>query len=207
MNNDLNASEKRLIAALDRLDGFIDRMAVTRAAAGSAPEGDPRPENRDISDDLSMLVDEQAEQLAELEARLVATDERLNAAGDEIARLAAANEALASANRELIASQPDSPSDEIRRALQAEIDSLRATRVAEAGQMAEIADTLDRMLGEAPPRQQAEAPAAEPAGAPAVVETPMPLDVSANPPEDLDLGGDADADRREAEPATDENRG
>lgn|GEM_PF-1254111 len=207
MNNDLNASEKRLIAALDRLDGFIDRMAATGAGAGPAPEGDIRQDNRDISDDLSALVDEQAEQLAELEARLVATDERLNVAGDEIARLAAANEALASANRELIASQPDSPADEVRRALQAEIDSLRAARVAEAGQMAEIADTLDRMLGEAPPRQQAEAPAAEPAGAPAVVETPMPLEVSTNPPDDLDLGGDTEADRREAEPATDENRG
>lgn len=202
MNNDLNASEKRLIAALDRLDGFIDRMAATGAGAGPAPEGDIRQDNRDISDDLSALVDEQAEQLAELEARLVATDERLNVAGDEIARLAAANEALASANRELIASQPDSPADEVRRALQAEIDSLRAARVAEAGQMAEIADTLDRMLGEAPPRQQA-----EPAGAPAMVETPMPLEVSANPPDDLDLGGDTEADRREAEPATDENRG
>ena len=33
MRDDLTASEKRLIAALDRLDHFIDRAGLARAAA------------------------------------------------------------------------------------------------------------------------------------------------------------------------------
>ncbi|MDT1061802.1 hypothetical protein RM190_08035 [Paracoccus sp. CPCC 101403] len=194
MKDDLNASEKRLIAALDRLDSFIDRMA-DRAAAPGPDSGQDAPDP-----DLAARFDEQAEELTQLEERLAATNERLDSAGEEIARLAAANEALVSANRALIAAQPASARDDIRDALQAELDSLRAARAAEIGQMSDIAGTLDRMLGA--PTAVERKPAQAKASAPAVIETPVSPDDAG----DLDLGGDTLSDARETQ-AADENRG
>lgn len=204
MKNDLNASEKRLIAALDRINGFIDRMAT----AGPGQRRDANAEGPSPDEDFAALCEEQAEQLAELEARLAATDDRLNAAGEEIARLAAANEALASANRALIASQPESSPGEIRHALEAELDSLRSTRDAERGQVSEIVDTLDRLLGMAQEQPEVSIPAGERSGtAPAMVETPRPVAQSVDLPGDLDLGADAEVEEREAQHAADGNRG
>lgn len=70
------------------------------------------------------------------------------AAGQEAARLSAANEALAAANRALIEAA-GLPRDEALAALEAEVEALRAARAAEMAQMGDIIDTLDRMAGEA----------------------------------------------------------
>lgn len=76
MKDDLNASEKRLIAALDRIDLVIDR-----AAAPTAPSPD------------------RTQALAEAETRLAEAEA-------QAARLAEANAALTAANAALIAGQP-----------------------------------------------------------------------------------------------------
>ncbi|KGJ06330.1 hypothetical protein SAMN04487972_101233 [Paracoccus halophilus] len=134
MRDDLNASEKRLIAALDRIDHFLDRAAAAGAPAAEQLQqsGD---ENRRLTDELAQLRTRQGE-----------THERLQEAGREAARLVAANEALAEANRALIAGT-GAPADAARRALEAEIESLRAAHAAEEGQMQDILAALDRMLG------------------------------------------------------------
>ncbi|WP_233253402.1 hypothetical protein [Paracoccus binzhouensis] len=162
MRDDLNASEKRLIAALDRIDQFIDRAAGRRGDPDGAPP-DPglaaqlheaRSENRRLSQELAALHERQSETLAACEARLAEAHRRLVDAGQEAARLAAANEALAEANRALI-DAAGAPGDEVRRAFEAEIESLRAARAAEMAQMGDIIDTLDRLAGtpaaDAPP--------------------------------------------------------
>lgn len=142
MRDDLTASEKRLTAALDRIDRLIDR-----AAAGGGGDGalhDSRAENQRLSQELSALHERQSATLATCEARLAEAHQRLVAAGQEAARLAAANEALATANRALVEAAALTPDDALQ-ALQAELDALRAARAAEMAQMGDILDTLDRM--------------------------------------------------------------
>ncbi|SMO62541.1 hypothetical protein [Paracoccus laeviglucosivorans] len=163
MKDDLNASEKRLIAALDRLDQYIDRTA-SRAAV---PADGLQDENRRLSDELAALHDKQAALIATFETRLAEANDRLSAASDEAARLAAANEDLARANRALLEGVDDAP----HQALQAEIAALRAARDAEVAQMGDIVDTLDRMLG-------APAASVRPADTPAIVESPVATDAA-----------------------------
>lgn len=169
MKDDLNASEKRLIAALDRIDQFIDRTASMRKAAQTPAAAD------DMSgDDLSLAqgVQDKAQTASDQHAQLIAdlaqANARLDAIGAEAARLSAANEALAAANRALMSAQPVG-ADQIRAGLQAEIESLQAARAAEMAQMGDIIDGLDRMLATAPALGAPSAP--QP---PAMVETPMP---------------------------------
>ena len=201
MRDDLTASEKRLIAALDRLDHFIDRAALAGAAASAAAASaaaavpdDPagiehslhaaQTENQRLSNELSLLHERQQAQLVAGDAKLAAAHERLLAAGQEAARLAAANEALAAANRALLAASGDA-ADEARLALEAEIESLRATRAAEIAQMGDLMAVLDEMIGTPAPESAEVAPAparAAPASArpavAAVLEMPMPEQVT-----------------------------
>lgn len=150
----LSAAERRLIAALDRLDHAVEH-AARRMAEAPAPRRDidPAPSDAALSPEIAALHDRQAATLEAMQVRLAETDERLAAAGEQAARLAAANEELAQANRALIeaAGGPDawSESGEVATfaALQAEVEALRAARAAEIAQMGEILDSLDRMLG------------------------------------------------------------
>ena len=200
MRDDLTASEKRLIAALDRLDHFIDRAGLARAAApaAAAASGDhagiearlhaAHDENQRLSGELVLLHERQTAQLADYGIRLTEANERLLGAVQEAARLAAANEVLANANRALIAAA-GAPADEARLALEAEIESLRAIRDAEIAQMGDLLSMLDQMIGtpapepvEAAPVNTASARTAPAASAPpavaAVLEMPMPEQVT-----------------------------
>ena len=200
MRDDLTASEKRLIAALDRLDHFIDRAALMRGEAVAAPPiaEDPagiehslhaaQTENQRLSGELMLAHERQQAQLVASEAKLAATHDRLLAAGQAAARLAATNETLVAANRALIAATGE-PADEIRLALEAEIESLRAIRDAEIAQMGDLLSMLDQMIGtpapepvEAAPVNTASARTAPAASAPpavaAVLEMPMPEQVT-----------------------------
>lgn len=153
----LSAAERRLIAALDRLDHAVEH-AAQRMAEGPEPPPDVEaapatPSDAAVSPDIAALHDRQAATLEAMQARLAEADDRLAAAGEQAARLAAANEELAQANRALIeaAGGPDAWADsgEVATfaALQAEVEALRAARAAEIAQMGEILDSLDRMLG------------------------------------------------------------
>lgn len=169
---DFSASEARLIAALDRLDAAIDRgrdrlHRQMSPPAPSAPVPDDvaahlavaRADNRRLSDEVAALHDRQGATLAALQQRLTEAHERLEGVGQQSARLAAANDGLAAANRALIEAADDWPAHGAAAtlgALEAEIESLRAARAAEIAQMGEILDALDRLLGTpspAAPRQ------------------------------------------------------
>lgn len=174
MMGDLTVSEKRLIAALDRIDYTIERAAerlsavdVTAAAvidvtetvgavnadsdAGSDP--DLRAELQQLRDENARLTDaltaaEAAR--AQAQARLDTLAERLNQQSQEAARLVATNETLSNANRNLL-SRADSggaSADEARVALEAELDALRSARTAEIAQFSEVLDTLEAMLAD-----------------------------------------------------------
>ncbi|WP_181953507.1 hypothetical protein [Paracoccus luteus] len=152
---DISVSERRLIAALDRLDYAVERAAARLAAqAAAVPPAAPVPE-APLSDGVAALHDRQAATLEALQMRLAEAHEHLAGAGEQAARLAAANDGLASANRALIEAASDWAGrgpDAVAAALNAEIESLRAGRAAEIAQMGEILDALDRMLGVTAPR-------------------------------------------------------
>lgn len=120
---EISASERRLSAALDRIDQLLE--------AGTArPRADDDP------------------RLGQLETALSETEARLREAQDGAARLSAANDELAAANRLLIEATETGgvTRDEALEALQAEIAALRAAREAEIAQMAEIMAELARLL-------------------------------------------------------------
>ena len=191
MRDDLNVSEKRLIAALDRLDHFIDRAAGAQDAAAPAAGGvagveeqlhAAHSENQRLSAELVLLHERQAALLAHCEAQLAQSHDRLLGAGQEAARLAAANEALAEANRTLIVGAGVT-ADTACLALEAEIESLRAARAAEIAQMGDLLAELDRMIETPRPDIADAAGAAIPVAiaapaADAVLEMPMPEQVT-----------------------------
>lgn len=117
MVNDLKVSEKRLLAAFGRLDELIER--------GLQPESG---QSKTLSDELGRA------------------DQRLVEAGQEIAQLAAANDSLTKANRQLLErleAGGDSSEDRLV-ALEAELSALHAARAAEAAQVMDILERLDR---------------------------------------------------------------
>ena len=127
--SDITASERRLSAALDRIDHLLD-LGPHPVAQTPVPEPADQP-------DAGALADLQA---------------RLDAATDQAARLSEANEALIAANRDLLDAQATGGigPDESRAALEAELAALRAARAAEMAQMSEIMTELERLLAEEP---------------------------------------------------------
>ncbi|MFN3526335.1 MAG: hypothetical protein ACK4YU_09615 [Paracoccus sp. (in: a-proteobacteria)] len=135
---EITASERRLTAALDR----IDRVLETGTRHVSAPlpaddQPDQTAENAALRDKAARL----AQALAEAEDRQRQT-------ADEAARLSNANEELAAANRLLIEARDTGgvTADEALIALEAEITALRAARAAEMAQMGDIMAELERLL-------------------------------------------------------------
>lgn len=184
--NDISVAERRLVSALDRLDHTVDRAARRMAAAAqpapAPPTPAPPPEaSGDVSLEIAALHDRQAATLEAMQMRLAEAHERLASAGEQAARLAAANDDLARANRALIeAADSGTGADQATlQALEAEVESLRAARAAEIAQMSEILDALDRMLGvTTTPRSHStagrSARARKPAAAPAAAPEPAP---------------------------------
>lgn len=153
--SDISVSERRLSAALDRIDQLLE-VGTGRAARddGAAVEA--------LQTRLDGLSAENARLVIEIEALRSrpappddeALDEaapaRLDGAAEQAARLVAANEELAAANRVLI--EAASGSGDIdratREALEAEIEALRAARAAEIGQLSDIMIELERVLAD-----------------------------------------------------------
>lgn len=156
--SDIAASERRLSAALDRMDQLLDSSGFPREGAGTAIS-DP-----DVSEELAAVRAENTQLRAEIDALRRAesasgngisedaVDERLADAGEQVARLAAANDDLAAANQALIeavSGQGDADAvTSIRQALDAEIDALRAARAAEISNLGDIIMELERLLPE-----------------------------------------------------------
>ena len=135
--SDISVSERRLSAALDRIDQFLDQGGLGRAS----PDQDLRAE------------------LDQAQARIAALTEQLAQAGagsdgpglaEQAARLAAANDELAAANRALIQAMSGDGDriEAVSVALEAEIEALRAARAAEAAQLGTLLAEVERLLAE-----------------------------------------------------------
>lgn len=131
---EITASERRLSAALDRIDQLLESGGGGRLAAVTAERDGLRAELEAVKVGGSV---------ADLEARL-------QAASELAARLSAANEDLMAANRLLLEAGETGGvgTDEARDALEAEIEALRAARTAEMTQMGDIMAELERLLAD-----------------------------------------------------------
>ncbi|RJE81618.1 hypothetical protein [Paracoccus sp. JM45] len=144
--SDISASERRLSAALDRLDQLLDIPSTI------APQG----EDSSMIGVLTGQLETAQARIQELQQatpapRPVQDDalrQQLDVATGRNAELSAANDELAAANRNLIEAQDTGGigADEIRDALEAEVKALRAARQAEIAQMGEIMAELERLL-------------------------------------------------------------
>ena len=153
--SDIAASERRLAAALDRIDYILENAPARPepSEAGSVADDsvlrsrleDARAENARLAAELQVLRDKQGQTL---DQALSDTRDRLTGAARETARLAAANDELAAANRALIAAQgsQDGGTAATQSAYEAEIESLRAARAAEIAQMGDLMAELERLL-------------------------------------------------------------
>lgn len=165
--SDISVSERRLSAALDRIDQLLEAGTGRTSAADAAALAQ-------LQARLDGLSAENAGLMAEIEAlRARPAPEvrdhdreasRLDVSPEQAARLSAANEQLAAANRALI--EAASGSGDIdratREALEAEIEALRAARAAEIGQLSEIMIELERVLAEEPAMDHIQPAAAPP---------------------------------------------
>lgn len=151
--SEIAASERRLSAALDRIDQLLEAGTARPAPAA-------QPDDSDLTDRLDEALAENARLATEiaalrehsdgpLEVALAETRNRLAGATDEAARLAAANEELAESNRKLIEARDqvgDEATETVQQALEAEIEALRAARAAEIAQMSDLVIELERLL-------------------------------------------------------------
>lgn len=156
--SDISVSERRLSAALDRIDQLLEAGTGHRRdaqASADTPDRaafetrieDLQSENARLAGELAAL---RADRGGPLEAALAEARTRLTGASEQAARLSAANEELAEANRVLIeaASSEGGSEDASIAALEAEIEALRAARAAEIAQMGDIMQELERLLSE-----------------------------------------------------------
>ena len=148
--SDIKASERRLAAALDRIDYLLE-TASPRPAQGHA--ADPALQARldqALADNerLQAALDAMRPPMQSAADFDEGDDGRLIDLADHASRLSQANEELVSANRGLIealAGETDGV-EAVAVALEAEIEALRAARAAEIAQIAEIMAELQRML-------------------------------------------------------------
>lgn len=152
--SDIAASERRLSAALDRMDQLLETNFIPGTSARADVTGqvssdelaELRAENQRLQARVMELQD-RAGSAADDDSDI---DDRLADAGEQAARLAAANDELANANRALLdslAGQGDVDAiTTIRQALEAEIEALRAARAAEISNLGDIIMELERLL-------------------------------------------------------------
>lgn len=142
--NEIAASERRLSAALDRIDQLLEsgigQTALAEPSDIQAKLDAAKAENQRLLAEIAALRDAPATS----DTAAPATD-----AGEQLARLAAANEELIAANRALMDSADSNEAIEaIRSACNVEVEALRAARFAEIANLAEIMGELDRLLGQ-----------------------------------------------------------
>lgn len=182
--SDISVSERRLSAALDRIDQLLEQgLALSVPDDRSAEQ-----EQGELEKDLAVARAENARLAYELAALRAAGDvppdaaladlrKRLDDLGHQTVRLAAANDQLSAANGDLLAAAAGRGDFDAaaNAAKDAEIAALKSARLAEAAQLEEVLFQLERLLsaepGQAGPDAMIEAagdaagiPESEPAG-------------------------------------------
>lgn len=165
--SELTELERRIRAALERIARATEAQAQAQARS-PAPQAEAGPEqpdteaalrealeaertaNAQLAERIRAIKERQEASLSQVERKLARANEQLDVQGFELQRLKRANAQLAEANRRLIeaqaAGQPDASA--ATRALQAELEALRAARKSEVAELEEIMAELRPLAGE-----------------------------------------------------------
>lgn len=148
--SEISVSERRLSAALDRIDQLLETGPSRRAVASGDDSGLQQRLDEVLAENNRLKADLSAAGNAAPADTGAEEGGRLASAVEQAVRLAAANDDLASANRALIeaASGQGDMIEAASVALEAEIEALRAARAAEIAQLGDIMAELERLLAD-----------------------------------------------------------
>jgi DNA repair exonuclease SbcCD ATPase subunit len=105
-----------------------------------------RMANAQLSERVRAIREKQETTLSTLEKRLAQTTRSFDAAQADLARLKRANTDLAEANRALLEAGADLAPHLLNRAMQAELEALRAARAAEVKELNDILGSIEPIL-------------------------------------------------------------
>ncbi len=156
--SELSGLERRITAALDRIAQAAQNLPGPEVAASGAEAAlrealeAERTANAQLTERVRAIKERQESLIGQVERKLARANEQLDVQGFELQRLKKANAQLADANRKLIEAQQAGTADPgaAMRALQAEIESLRAARKAEIAELEEIMAELRPLAGVGP---------------------------------------------------------
>lgn len=165
--SDIAEYERRISFALERIGRGVEILGARAVAApetnaqdtgAQAPQADgelaalrealdaERTANAQLSERVRAIRDKQETTLSALEKKLAQATRNLETAQSEITRLKRANAELTTSNRLLSDAGGAIEPHLLNRAMQAELESLRAARAAEALEMGAILGALDPIL-------------------------------------------------------------
>jgi hypothetical protein len=155
---DLADVEQRLAAALDRIDAGMKMLPASSALAVAAKGGEDlqmaldeeRMLSAQLNERLRAIKDKENLTHAQLSARLNQMSIQLDTQGAELKRMRITNAQLNEILRILRESAAQGLSDPhlVNRAMLAELDALRATRLTEVAQMDELLAELSPLIEE-----------------------------------------------------------
>jgi hypothetical protein len=165
---DITELERRITTALERIGKGVDRLSAQPRLAAVAPSPVAQPNVSPVTDAaLRAQLEEEKSLTAQLQARLRATKDReakgdlqekvdrltqeLDVQGLELQRMRRVNATLRDQLEALRAAQAAGVTEPhlINKAMTAELDALRATRLTEIAEMDEILAALEPHLTEA----------------------------------------------------------
>lgn len=146
--------ERRITAALDRIDRGVDRLGTgsdaDRIAQLHAELEDEKLAAAQLEERVKALHEKQDARIAELEAETGAQSEALARLDGELQRLRAVNDQLRASNSALREANERGVGEPhlINKAMLAELEGLRAARAADVAESAAILGALDKLLKE-----------------------------------------------------------
>jgi DNA repair exonuclease SbcCD ATPase subunit len=160
--SDIAELERRIAAALERIDAGLDALAVVPAPEPAELRDEAeilrltealeaeRAANAQLTERVRAIREKQDATVGALEGKLERLTGQLNAATEDVERLKRLNGELAESNRALGAAAEAGVADPglIDRALRTELDALRAARQAEIAEMDDILAELKPLIGE-----------------------------------------------------------
>lgn len=156
--SDITELEQRITEALERIGTGVDGLASAAVAAEKTAEVADlnqaleieKAANAQLEERVNAIKAKQETTIARLEEQVVDLDEKLAAREGDCKRLGQVNAQLRDNNAALREANENGVGDAglINTGIQGELDSLRATRAAEMGEMKAIIDELEPLIGE-----------------------------------------------------------
>lgn len=152
--SDIEELERRINAAFDRIGQAVDGFVPPTTGAGTGELQDAllteQTANAQLTERLRVVKEREASQAAEAAEKVDRLTRALDAQGLELQRMKKTVIQLRESLRALREAQTEAVADPhlVNRAMQTELEALRATRLTEMAQMEEILAELHPLIGD-----------------------------------------------------------